>query len=218
MSPNNYLDTSLTFKIKLGISSIISLYNKGLRVLTLNWRGQSCIGGGWDTDSPLTDFGREIVKECARLGIIIDLSHSSEKVQDEVFQMSVELGIAPIYSHSNSYTVCTHKRNISDEHFTMAVRCNGLVGINLCPKFLENDGSADIYSVLNHIDHFLFLGGESTLALGCDFDGTSSLPAGISDISDLPRLYEIIAKKYGDRFANDIFFYNAFNFWSKNSK
>ena len=56
------------------------LYSDGVRFLTLVWKGTSCIGGAWDTDEGLSSFGREVVKRCSELGIVVDLSHASHKM------------------------------------------------------------------------------------------------------------------------------------------
>ena len=82
------------------------LYTDGVRVLTLCWKGSSCIGGGWDTALPLTDFGVSVVKKCYEKGIIVDLSHSSLQVQSQAIKLAQDWGKIPIYSHSNSFSIC----------------------------------------------------------------------------------------------------------------
>ena len=192
------------------------LYNDGVRVITLNWSGISCIGGGWNTDEGLTNFGRTVVKKCIEKGIIIDLSHSSIKVQEEVLDLSENLLVSPIFSHSNSYGICNHKRNIHDEIFTKLIKQNGVVGISLCPHHLNINGAADFKSILLHIEHFLRLDGENHICLGCDFDGISSLPNGVLSISSLYDLYTFIEKNLTTKIANKVFYLNAYNYFSKN--
>jgi hypothetical protein len=66
--------------------------------LTLNWKGVSCIGGGWDTYVGLTPFGLDVVKNCFKKGIVVDLSHSSENVQNEVISLAQSFNVSPIFS------------------------------------------------------------------------------------------------------------------------
>ncbi len=195
-----------------------TLYNDNVRVITLNWKGLSCIGGAWDTDVGLTAFGFDVVRYCAENGIIIDLSHSSYKTQEEVLKLSQALNFSPIFSHSNAYSVCEHKRNIEDKIFETVIERGGLVGISLCPEHLDLKGNSNANSVLFHIEHYLSLGGEKNICLGCDFDGISSLPRGFSSISSLVSLYTLIENSFSKRIAQEIFFYNAHQFFLKNLK
>ena len=185
------------------------LYNCGVRVLTLCWKGFSCIGGSWDTDIPLTVFGANVVLECARLGITVDLSHASIPVQRTVLDLGQKHGFAPIFSHSNSFTVCNHKRNVCDGIFSQTVEMGGLVGISLCPQHLSNEKNACLSTIIKHIEHFLNLKGENTLCLGCDFDGVDTLPTEIASITDLQKVYSALVRAFGYHTTAKIFYQNA---------
>ena len=200
------------------LSHLHKLFSDGVRILTLNWKSVSIIGGAWDTNKGLTEFGKNVVKTCFELGIIPDISHSSEKTVDDVFELSKKYNRPVIASHSNSYYVCNHKRNISDEHFKKIIEFSSIVGISLVPEHLLNNCYATIDDILYHIEHFLDLGGENTVCLGSDFDGVSSLPQNINSISDLTLLYQDIEKRFGNIIAKKIFFENAYNFMKKNLK
>ena len=191
-----------------------TLYSLGVRVLTLNWKGESCIGGGWDTNTPLTEFGKEVVKRCKSLGIIVDLSHSSCKAFDDAIALAKKLNFTPIASHSNSYSLLEHKRNLTDNQFKKLCELNSLIGISFVPEHLGNN--TDIYTILRHINHFLKLGGESNIALGSDFDGVNSLPYGICSIESLKELYELFIIEFGESITKKIFFENAYSFFKKN--
>jgi len=81
---------------------------------------------------------------------------------------------------------------------------------------LNNSSNADINDILRHIDYYLSLGAQNSLCLGCDFDGVSSLPREINDISDLDKLYLSIEKRFGKKICDKIFFENAYTFTVKN--
>ncbi|MBQ9744701.1 MAG: membrane dipeptidase [Clostridia bacterium] len=195
------------------ISRLDTLYSDGVKILTLCWRDTSCIGGGWNTDNALTPFGIDVVKRCFELGIIPDISHASLSVMHQVTQLARKYSKTIIASHSNSYTVCKHDRNLRDENFLQIMSLGGLVGISLCPQHLTEDGNADIHHILNHIEHYLSLNGEDSICLGCDFDGVSTLPNGIKNISDIPLLFNESVKKFGYRVSEKIFYENAYSFF-----
>lgn len=196
------------------ITRLQTLYNLGVRVLTLCWKGETCIGGGWDTLSPLTPFGVEVVLKCADLGITVDLSHASTNVQNQVFDLARLHRFTPIFSHSNSYSVCPHKRNISDNSFKEIALLGGVVGLSLCCEHLTNDGKASISTIIKHINHFLSLGGADVICLGCDLDGIDSLPEGMSSIYDLSMLYNTCVNEFGKEITTKLFFHNAYKFFA----
>lgn len=198
------------------ISRLDTLYNDGVRVLTLCWRDESCIGGGWNTALPLTPFGRQVVLRCLELGIIPDISHSSLPIIKEVTSIAAECNKTVIASHSNSFSVCKHQRNLTDVDFISIKELEGIVGISLCPQHLAKNGSADITHIVRHIEHYLSLGGENTVCLGCDLDGIDSLPTGIKDISSMPFLYSELSSYFGQDITDKIFYHNAYRYFNKN--
>ena len=193
------------------ISKLYLLYELGVRVVTLNWKGVSCIGGGFDTDIGLSDFGKDVVLECARLGIVIDLSHSSTNTFFDVINLGNRFGFTPIASHSNSLFVCNHKRNLSDEQFKCLCDLNSVIGISFATEHLGK--SANLYTIISHVEHYLSLIGENAIALGCDFDGVNALPVGIESIDDLATLYSLFCKEFGKNITEKIFFHNANNYF-----
>ena len=196
------------------IERLFELYSIGVKVLTLNWKDDGCIGGGWNTNVPLTDFGKNVVLKSCELGIIIDLSHSSEKVFWDALRICEDLGNSPIASHSNAYSVNNHKRNLNDDQIKAICSNNGLMGICLSAEHLGLNATID--TVIKHVDYFLKFGCNDCLSLGCDFDGVSNLPCGIYSISDLPLIFNRIEEEFGNKIAKKIFFENAFSFFKKN--
>lgn len=191
------------------------LYQKGVRSIVLMWSGETCIGGSHNTSIGLSGFGRQVVLRCLELGIVPDVSHASEQTTADILELAEAAGRPAIASHSNSYAVHPHSRNLRDEHFERIRRLGGIVGLSLCPSHLT-DGSADVDDVLRHAEHYLSLGGENTLCLGCDLDGTE-LPEGFRDVRDLVRIQEAMARVgYSDELIDKIFWKNAKSFMEKN--
>lgn len=198
------------------ISRLDVLHSRGVRALTLNWSGLTCIGGAHDTGVGLTDFGRCVVERCFEIGIVPDISHSSFSGAEEVIGLAYEHSRPIIASHSDSYSLNPHSRNLRDTELSAICELGGLVGINLCPEHLANGGNASLADVIAHIEHYLSLGAESVLAMGCDLDGTS-LPVGFSGIADLPIIAEELARlKYSDELIERITWRNALEFFKRN--
>ena len=198
------------------IERLTVLYQSGVRALTLNWYGTTCIGGAHDTDVGLTTFGKKVVAKCFALGIIPDVSHCSFRGTREALEIAQAHSKPLIASHSDSYTVNLHTRNLQDKDFITISTLGGLVGINLCPSHLNLSESAKLCDIVRHIEHYMSLGGENTVAMGCDLDGTN-LPNGFSDISDLYKIAnELQRLNYSDELTDKLLYQNAFNFFIKN--
>ena len=197
------------------ISRLKVLYGRGVRFLTLCWGGSSCIGGSHDTQDGLTPFGELVVQCCFAMGIIPDLSHASDATAAQVLGMAREAGKPVIATHSNSRTVYNHSRNLTDEQFCAIRDLGGIVGISMCTPHLTDTkkAPATIETLLKHIDHYIDLGGEYTVAFGGDLDGISHGPEGIRDISDVPAIEEaMIAHGYHRELIDNILWRNAYNF------
>ena len=193
------------------------LHARGVRFLIPVWGGSSVIGGAHDTNEGLTDFGKQVINECFRLGIITDISHASEKTAEEILDAAKSQGKTVMASHSNAYSVCPHSRNLRDGQFEMIKKLGGVVGISLCNLHLNGKESASVDDVVKHIEHYMSLGGEDTVALGCDFDGTDFLPHGLKNVSEMTNLAERLAKlNYSESQTDKIFYQNAYNFINKN--
>ncbi len=193
------------------------LQRLGVRIMTLLWQGDTCIGGSFDTHNPLTDHGKTILEHALSLGIIPDISHASQESARDILNMAQKHGRAVIASHSNSRSVFDHPRNLSDELLSEVIASGGTVGISLAPQHLCS-GECTIDSVIRHIDYYLCHSAQDALCLGCDLDGISSTPRDLEDVSKLPALFEEIAKRYGEKLAGKMFFENAHAFLKNNIK
>lgn len=193
------------------LSRLDVLYAFGVRFFTLVWKDECCVGGAYNTECGLTEFGKKAIKKMNELGIIPDISHASQKSFWETAEISEKPFIA---THSNSRAVYNHRRNLTDEQFIAVKKTGGVVGISLCREHI--DDNPDIQSVIRHIDHYLSLGGEDTVCFGCDFDG-ASIVGGISGICDIYKLRDELLKiGYNDKLIDKIMYKNADNFIIKN--
>lgn len=201
------------------IDRLDTLYDRGVRYLTLMWAGNTCIGGSHDTENGLTDFGKQVAAKCFEKGIIPDVSHSSAQTVDDLAEIAYKYNKPFIASHSDSYSQHQHTRNIRDRHFEIIKDLGGIVGINLCNCFLMDatKRNANIEDIVRHVDRFMELGGQDIVGLGCDLDGIDTLPDGMKHGGDLTLIAEALSKHgYSDELINKIFFENFYNFFKKN--
>ena len=193
-----------------------SLYDMGIRFLIPMWIGKSIIGGAFDTDSGLTDFGKRVIDRCFELGIVPDISHSSVKSANQIFEIAENHHKPVIASHSCAFSVYEHPRNLRDEQFSRIKASGGVVGLSFCRYHLAmKNEHCGIENILHHIKHYLDIGGENMLCLGADMDG-APMPEGITGIESIPYLYEKLCDSFGKDIADKITFKNAYNFVKTN--
>lgn len=184
------------------ISDIDAAYRQGVRIVHMTWNHDNALcGAAMDSGAGLTQEGKRFVMRAQQLGIMLDMSHISERGFWDTLSISTRPVIA---GHSNAKAVCNVTRNLTDAQFTALVKQGGGAGINLYPEFLGL--GCDIDAVFAHIEHFISLGGEKSVFLGCDLDGIEQMPKGISGVQDLGRIYEALLRhNYPERLARDIF-------------
>jgi membrane dipeptidase len=177
-----------------------SCYRLGLRALGLTWnrRNEAADGiGELSTGGGLTNFGLELVQECNRLGIVIDLAHLAPQGVRDV----LELSEAPVVAtHANCRALWDHPRNLTDRQLEDIARSGGVVGVVPAPPFLGTDPNrSDLPVLLDHIEHMVSVMGEDGVGLGMDFDGVGDIRvAGIEDVSKLPNLTQgLVERGYG---------------------
>ena len=170
---------------------LLRLKERGVFMIapTWNFKNRLACGAMEKEDTGLTGLGKRVVSEMDRLGIILDVSHLSERS----FYDAVSLFKKPVCaSHSCLKSVKDHPRNLTDEQFVIIRNSGGVVGINLYPPFLGD-------SITAQIDRFLSLGGEDSIGLGCDFDGVDALPCGIRGVEDMESLIKSLPYTTGIR-------------------
>lgn len=194
------------------LEKIAYLASCGVKVLTLTWNGTCEIGDGAMVENPhgLTRFGKQAIKELERCGIVIDVSHASEPLFFDVAEQTNKPFIA---THSDASSICSHKRNLTDEQFHVIKERGGLVGLNFYQKFLSDKNIVGFDDILRHAEHFLSLGGEKTLAIGSDFDG-AIMPDSITGVESIEELANyFLQHNYSEDLVNAIFYQNAYDFF-----
>lgn len=185
----------------------------GVRLITLTWNGRCETGDGCMVENAagLAPFGFDLVREMNRLNMIVDVSHLSEKGFWDVARTAQKPFIA---THSDSKALCGCERNLTDGQFREIVKDGGLVGINFFEEFLSS-GHATLDDLLRHVDHFLNLGGEKVVAMGSDFDGCELVEV-IHGLEDMDHLYDLLSGEFGKEVTNEIFYSNAYRFFTEN--
>lgn len=187
----------------------------GVRILTLVWGGESIIGGAYDTSVGLTKFGRQVVLECFRIGIVPDVSHASDRLADEVLEIASSFQMPVLASHSNFRLLCNVPRNQSDCQYRHIAALGGVSGISMCPSHLSTSGRARVEDVIRHIELGLFLDPEA-LVFGTDFDGISETPEQLTDTSAVPVIADrLLARGYSESTVEGLFFRNGINFLNR---
>src|SRR4051794_3519295 len=199
--------------------SVLRDYQRlGVRYLTLshsvntNWSDSS---GDKPLHNGLTDFGKDVVRELNRLGIMVDISH----VSDKTFWDALETSKAPLVaSHSSMRAISGHPRNMTDDMVRALGAKGGVVMINYSIGFLSNERyeagqknpppaempRVSWEKIVDHIDHAVKLVGATHVGLGSDFDGTA-VPDGMDDVSRLPKITAaLLAKGYSEQDVKNI--------------
>lgn len=188
------------------------LHNLGFRISSLGWNEKNCLTGSHMTGGGLTKRGREYIKECQRLGIIVDVSH----ISDEAFWQIMDMTEKPVIaSHSNSRSVWGESRNLTDDMFKSICQSGGVAGFNMCAEFIGED--PDLDTACDHVLHFLELDPEGThIALGGDLDGIRNMPAGFTGVQDYPLFADRLQQRGVDeKILMNIFWNNALGVMDK---
>ena len=183
------------------------LYHRGFRISTLGWNEHNSLVGSHYTGGGLTDRGREYVRECQRLGILVDVSH----ISDEGFWDIMKITGAPIVaSHSNSRKVYGHSRNLTDDMFRAIMETGGTAGMNLYTEFL-GEKNVDLDTVCDHIFHLMELDPSGThISLGGDLDGCEALPAGFYGVDGYNGLADrLLERGLDEKTVRNIYWHNT---------
>ncbi|HEY2931923.1 MAG TPA: dipeptidase [Acidobacteriota bacterium] len=223
---------------------VLRMYQRmGVRYMTLTWSNANNwadSSGEAPKHNGLTDFGRDVVREMNRIGMIVDISHVSDKTFWDTMKVTTKPVIA---SHSSARALNDVARNMRDDMLREVAKNGGVVGINFYSGFLSPDfarasaasratrpsvqdlikkynGDLNRVAVerylqyetmssltpppfkvlIDHIDHVAKVAGVEHVGLGSDFDGVDSLPEGIHDVTDLPKITQaLLDRGYTER-------------------
>ncbi|MAV81962.1 MAG: peptidase [Pelagibacteraceae bacterium] len=186
------------------LENLDTLYDLGLRSIGPVWSRPTLFAHGVpfkfpsspDTGEGLTEIGKQLIKECNKRKIIIDLSHLNEKGFWDIEKLSQSPLIA---THSNAHSICTHTRNLTDKQLSAIKDSGGMVGVNFAPAFLRTDGKmladTDLDIILRHFNYLIEKLGDDKVGFGSDFDG-ALIPSGINDVLGLNKL-RLLMKNHG---------------------
>jgi membrane dipeptidase len=198
--------------IENSLGALRAYYDLGARYMTLthsnniDWADSCCEAPRHDG---LTAFGREVVREMNRMGMLVDLSHVSPKTMHD----ALDVAEAPvIFSHSSARGVTDHPRNVPDDVLRRLPQNGGVVMITFVPSFVNTaamnwgrlpaeqrrgaqEPRATMADVIAHIEHVRRVAGIDHVGIGADFDGISTVPVGLEDVSTYPALFAELSRR-----------------------
>jgi membrane dipeptidase len=201
---------------------LLEVYRRlGVRIIQLTYNFENRVGYGCQApeDKGLTDFGREVVKEMNRLGILIDLSHCGPRTTLEAIKLSQK----PVaITHANAASQFPHPRNKSDEAIKALAARDGVIGALSFPAMLTANPPATVDDYLDAVDYLVELAGVDHVGLGPDFmeemlpetvaavlgglppevvKQLQSMPPvqGFASVADMPNVTRGLLKRYGKK-------------------
>jgi len=191
--------------------AIGAIARDGVKMLTLTWNASNALASGSAAPGGLTPLGERVVRALEDQRIVVDVSH----LNDESFFDVARVATRPFAaSHSNARAICDHPRNLSDEQFRLICERGGIVGLNFFSELLTTTGhEATPDDLLRHLDHWLSLGGEHTIALGSDYDG-ADIARWLLPCDKLAAFHARVTQEFGPQVAGDLFFNNASRFFT----
>ncbi|SHE41239.1 membrane dipeptidase [Seinonella peptonophila] len=196
------------------LKNVRLLHRLGVRQVGLTWNHANEAADGIDEQrgGGLTNWGRALVAELARLNMILDVSHLSVQGFWEVVKMHIPV----VASHSNCQRICPHRRNLNDEQITAIIKKKGLIGLNFVPFFLNRSTeNASIHDLITHIDHICSLGGQDQIYFGSDFDGSSKKLKGLEHMGKWNQLVQLMLKRYPHNWVQNWLWGNAVRFYDR---
>lgn len=178
------------------LSDLEAWHARGLRSIGLVWSRANAFAEGVpfrfpstpDTGPGLTAAGRELVRACNDLGIVVDLSHLNEAGFWDVAQLSSQPLVA---THSNVHALCASSRNLTDAQLDAVGASGGVVGVNFAVSFVREDGGqvaeTPLEDIVRHVEYIAGRIGVEHVAFGSDFDG-ALVPEALGGIAGLPKL------------------------------
>ena len=180
------------------LSNIQRYRDMGVVYITLCHNGDNDIcdsARGKNEHGGLSDFGKEVVREMNRTGMLIDLSHAAESSFWQVLEYSSQ---PVVCSHSSCKALCNHPRNLTDEQLEAIASKGGVVQVTMYSGFLRQEGEATLDDFIAHLEHAVKVAGIDHVGIGTDFDGDGAV-IGCSDASQLLNVTrELLRRGYGE--------------------
>jgi len=200
--------------IDSSLATLRLFYELGVRYMTVTHSCNTPWADNWKVDNPKTNdssnpnkvqdpaehdglspFGKKVILEMNRLGMLVDLSHVSHRHMD----VALSLTKAPvIFSHSSAYTVCNHARNVRDDILKRVKDNGGVVMVNFFTNFVNckpnKETNTTLSKVVQHLNHIKSVAGPDHVGIGSDFDGVPSLPIGLENTSKYPNLFAALVE------------------------
>ena len=181
--------------IDASLGTLRMMYGLGVRYMTLT---HSCHTSWADSCTPtplhggLTDFGRKVIAEMNRLGMLVDISHVSPDTMRDVLSVTK----APvIFSHSSALALCSNVRNVPDDVLASTAANGGVVMVNFYSGFVCCQALCNLTDVADHIEYMASVAGYDHVGIGADYDGVSGLPVGLQDVSTYPALFAELLRR-----------------------
>jgi len=189
-------------------------YRLGVRALGPTWNFANWAGDGAKEprQGGLTLKGKRLVRECNELGIMLDVSHLSERSFWDLAEVSTKPYFA---SHSNVYDLCPNPRNLKNEQLKAIIAANGVIGLTFVPYFIVPKGPATIDDLLRHVERVCELGGVRNVAFGSDFDGANECTVGLENAAGYVNLADALYKRYAHDIADGFLHGNWISFLRK---
>jgi len=195
------------YSIEDELSNLQRLYDEGCRYMTLT-HSKSLKWADSATDEPvshgLSDFGRDVVLEMNRLGMLVDLSH----VSPATMKAALVTTKAPvIFSHSSARAICDHPRNVPDDVLPLVAKNGGVVMVNFFSAFivpttqlkLDKEARGSLHDVVDHIDHLVKVAGIDHVGIGSDYDGVPRLPEQLESVASYPLITQELLNRGYDK-------------------
>jgi membrane dipeptidase len=171
---------------------------RGLRIVGLvhTWHNELASSSGDREEQPfgLTEAGKAFAREAVRQGLLLDVSHASDRAARDVFAVAAEAGAPVVATHSNARALANHPRNLADAELTALARTGGVVGVNFHGPFVTRGRPATLADVVRQVRYLVRLVGVEHVALGSDFEGDTRPPRELRDVSGYQRLAKALER------------------------
>ncbi len=205
------------YAVGLDIDNVDRFRKRGVAYMTLCHNGDNDICDshkGNHEHNGLSEFGKQVVERMNKVGMMVDLSHASEKS----FWDAMECSSKPIIcSHSSSRALCDHTRNLTDDQMRALAAAGGVAQVCMYSGFLKKGGNATVEDAVRHVMHMIDVMGVDHVGIGSDFDGGGGLP-GLEDASWFISLTErLMAEGLSDKDLSLVWGLNFLRVWSINA-